>query len=174
MAHFQAAWDQLRPWCSNLRTPNDLSHYRLHEFPSLQKGIFWFRSSVVFQCSGLVWYVSFSSSYIPQYSNPEIKEKSSKETFELHFCGGSSIVENIPTALNTDVRCSPEVTKLSQRRQHVDNFSYSSVAKKPEKEAPNHVAAYVQYSGDIIQCMQKCKALHSLAFLKPISCAFWQ
>lgn len=116
------------------RTPNDLSHYRLHEFAL--KRYFWFESCVIYKCSGLVslffkwWVCHFKTlffSCISYNQNLELWHGYSKagsggktaqrllnscsEVYPVQFCE-SSIVENIPTALNTDVRCSLEVTKI--------------------------------------------------------------
>lgn len=61
--------------------------------------------------------------------------------------------------------------------QHADNIFFIVLLQWPEKNnktksLPIHVAANVQYKWGCNSMHAKCKALHSLAFLKPIACAF--
>lgn len=81
------------------KTPNNLSHYRLHEFPYIYKRYFWFESFVVYKCGGFVsfffkWWMCHFETHLFIYSIIKtwrcgmIKlrkavEKSSTKTFKL-------------------------------------------------------------------------------------------
>lgn len=97
--------------------------------------------------------------------------------FDMRVCATLWIiytVENIPTALNTDVRCSPEVQKSpSLLRWATCRHFFIFLLLWPEKNFnPNPCSSQCTIQMGCNSMHAKCKTLHSLAFFKLLLARF--